>query len=653
MPEMVRRFRSFDAKLVREDGPTPESPKRNVIRMTASTSEPVKWGDWSEVLEHGEKSANTSNTRSLLLNHRAGMICGAVRSVRMDGKQSEVEAEILPDARMESGVLVSDAVESGALRGVSIGYSYDRADTDWDDNSRTLTVRQWRMDEVTLTALPADAGASVRELPAGVNTRSKEQPMPDPTDAAKAAADKVTAEREAAVKLAREEAVALTKDITVLARSHKLEAEPFLDMTREQANAAILKAISERNAKDFKDPESHAVPSQLTYDQADKLRDAVADAFVANAFGKPGAAGGNPVAARSLREIGVKYARASGIRGVNNWEREDAAHFILGENHMIRDRGIREAANITSSNFTAFTMLNAMTKVVVKGFEMAAENCIYPRIVATQTVPDFKTFTFGVLGTGNMTQVPENMAMPELIKTEFGLGDTVKFWGGTLSLTLQALVNDDTGMFERSLRAAGNVVQKTIEKRCIQRLLMGTSTSSDTSTWTSNTTSGGSLVYSTADLLAAARGKLGLVRAALINKVGLDGNPTGNVPKLLVCGPTNEQNAAGILMAAPGQTVANLASLGGLQIISTPFLELSSLTGNSTTSYYLGTDPQEGTGLVLSSLAGFENPTVQEYDAGSTGSRKWKFYKPFEISLVSGANTAGTTVIPAWQQGTT
>jgi hypothetical protein len=87
--------------------------------------------------------------------------------------------------------------------------------------------------------------------------------------------------------------------------------------------------------------------------------------------------------------------------------------------------------------------------------------------------------------------------------------------------------------------------------------------------------------------------------------------------------------------------------------VVTPWLEASTLTGFSTTTYYLIADPALVTGLVLSTVAGYESPQVQEYDAGAVGARKWKIWQPFEADLFWCANSAGTSLIPGAQQATT
>jgi hypothetical protein len=134
-------------------------------------------------------------------------------------------------------------------------------------------------------------------------------------------------------------------------------------------------------------------------------------------------------------------------------------------------------------------------------------------------------------------------------------------------------------------------------------------------------------------------------------KLGLDGNPLGNMTKFLLAGPTSGLYLAGILGQAPGQTVANS---GQFELVVSPWLESASVTGNSTTSYYAVSDPSIVTGLILSLITGYESPQLQEYDAGAVGARKFKAWMPMEADLFWYTGTDGSTkVIPGAQQCTT
>ena len=603
------------------------------IRMLASTDAPVRMGDWQEVLVHADGAVDMSATRALLVNHDPNQIAGTLRSCMVDGRACSVHATVSKAARLQSGMGVLEAVRSGALRGVSIGYTYSRGDTTWNKETRTLTVNRWRLLEVTLTPIPADSAASVRSLPFDEQhdpaAPEKENRM---SETAPAPAPSVDADA------IRNEA----REVAVLARSLGLDADKFVGLPREAAQRDMLAAVAANRANPV--PVAAVVPATITRDATDKAREAVVEAYAGRVMGET--ISGNPYAGRSIRGMAKRYASAIGI-DTRDWDNKDEAHFALGE--MNATPRLRDAANVTTSSFASFVFLDAITKVVAKGYEAGGQNLVYPVIAEKNVVPDFKASKIGGLGMGNLEETVENVAFPELAKSEGVFSSTAKMWGGTVSLTLQALISDDTGSFDRQLRQAGAIAQKTKEKRAIQKFLRGTATT-DASTWTNNTTSGSTLVYTSADTIAAARANIYRASVGMMNKIGSDGNPLGTIPKFLLCGPTNSLFARGLLQNVGGQIVANS---GDLQMLVSPYLELSTITGNSTTSYYLIADPMVATGLLETVITGYENVQVQEYDAGAVGARKFKLWLPFEFDLFSMANSAGTTIIPAAQQATT
>lgn len=658
MAEIFHRVRAMrDAEKPAADGK---------IRILASTDDAVSWGDWSEVLSHKDGAVDSSAARSLLINHKADQLAGGISSMVCDGRQMESDGEIDEDAMMQSGVSVRRAVEKGYLRGVSIGYSYERSDTVFDEQTRTLTVNRWRLLEISLTPIPADAKAQVRSLPFAADKApepitpaaipaavTKEVRVSDPDQKpipqGEKAADTVNlAKRDEGVRAA---AIQEAREISELARDHSLDASKYIGQSKTEASSAMLRDLAERN----KTKTPTITPAEVNVDQADKARDAFLGAISHNAGVRGGAfkdvQEGNNLRGNGVQHAIRKYAALMGIDS-SDWSKRDIAAFALGKPEMM-DARFGRAANVVSSNFPSFVFLNAVSKIVANGYEMGAASARYKRVVSDNTAPDFRSYYIGALAGGNLTQTAENVAFPELSKAEGAYNNTAKMWGATLSLTIQAIANDDTAQFDRLLRMAGAIADKTIDRRVFQKLLMGTSAVEATSTWTSNTTSGGSLVYTTADLAVAARGRLALVRAALMNKVGLDGNPLGTIPRYLICGPTREVEAQGIVGTAPGQIGPNTQpSISTMEVIATPWLEASALTGYSATSYYLLGDPNEVTGLVLTKVRGYENIQVQPYDPGAVAALNWKLWLPFEADLHY-LTVGSTATVAAAQQGTT
>lgn len=625
------------------------------ILLIASTENPVRRGMDTEILLHNPENVRLNRLRTFgtaLINHDIEQRVASIISAEVVNRKLQVRIKFGRTQKSQDAKLET---EDGILKGISIGYRIYGINV--DESTRTYTATDWEPFEVTLTPIPADDTVMIaRSLDAwnhltkstqNCSGNKKERTMADAMNKEEV---KPVTSPSVSDESVRAAIMQETREISTLARSVGLEPDGFIGLKIDEAKNAILRSLAEKN----KTPEPKAPAISLTVDQTDKARDAFACALAAQAgvrsaefdAGKQG----NPLVGKGINHAIRSYAKLCGINS-SEWSRKDAAFFALGRTELMEGSAQR-SVNITTGSFPNFVMLNAITKIVARGFEQGSAGARYRNLVEQQMVPDFKQFSIGALGTGVLQKTAEGLAFPELDKSEGVYNSTAKMWGGTLSLSLQALINDDTASFDRSLRSAGAIADKTIDRRVFQKLLMGTSSSESTSTWTSNTTSGGSLVYTTADLASAARGRLALVRAALINKVGLDGNPLGTIPRFLICGPTREVEALGIVGGAGPILSAGPSNAPSLEVVATPWLEASALTGSSTTSYYLLADPLETTGLVLSKINGFENIQVQPYDSGAVAAANWKLWLPFEADLVY-VSVNGTNTVAAAQQGTT
>ncbi len=412
------------------------------ISMLASTDDAVDWGGWREVLSHATGACDTTSARSLLLNHDPQWIAGGISAMQCDGRSLMSDASIDEDARMQSGVSVRKMVAKGRLNGVSIGYTYKQADTTWNEETRTLNVSKWRLLEISLTPIPADARAHVRLLPfeiadkkvpasqpaapaAATNERSA---MPDNANAAgsNAATNGDEATRAAEITKLRREAT--EAKLRSLAFEHGVPEAGSIDYAAYQDEASGLKDLLKRKAVKEKtpDPVAGVARTRVVSDALDKHRDAVTGAFALKAgFRNPKMQDGNHMLGFGIQDMIREYAEETG-NNTRGWSRKDIAYFALGRYDMMSRN-----ANVTSSNFTSFVMLNAVTKITAMGFERGYANARYKDIVSTQSVPDFKSFTVGALGVGNLSETVEDAPLPELSKAEATYSNTAKTWTGS------------------------------------------------------------------------------------------------------------------------------------------------------------------------------------------------------------------------------
>lgn len=634
---MYRRFFELKSREIAADG---EMPSRR--ELLASTDAPCDMYGWKEVLVHSDASIDTSSCRSLLLNHDSSMVAGKVGEYRVEGGELYSSYDVMPSARMESGVGVQEAIDFGALRGVSVGYTYNNKDCQIDEETRTVTVNKWRLLEISLTPIPADGTAGIRSFPTDIPKAAlaaipKEARMSEVPD--KAAADA------AAILTANKErdALALGVKLRDLASEHKIE-HGKLDFSKfasfEDGTRAIMAEMSSRSAE----PTTPAV--RVLVDQHDKIRDAAVNALVGRASGQGRKAGESQWHGRSINEIYRAAASAQGLRSAE-WDKRDLAQYVLTGAIPSGER----AANVTSSMFSNFVMANVLNKVVAMGWESSPSGINYEEITWRNEVSDFRAFRLGNLSMANLALTVENTSFLELDKAEGYYNGQLGMWGGTVSLTLQALINDDTGVFDRNLRSAGMIARRTINKEVYRKLLLGLAASTvTTADWTGNTTAG-SILYSTVDAIYNARTNLGLVQGALMQKVGLDGNPSGWTPSKIIVPTALMASTIGIMGQAPGGASVAAGSLG---VIASPWLDAASgLVGASASSYYLIADPSEGAGIAVTFLQGMDTPVVEEYDAGAVAARKWKIYLPFSVDLPNFTPASGSgLIIPGVQRGT-
>lgn len=635
--ELINLTRSRSME-ISEDIPA----ESNVIRMVASTRNAVQVrvsvdGEeqmWDEILEHEDASVDRSACRSLLLNHDPDNIIGTVRSISLDGMASMVEAEILPGARLATGVSVMDAVRSGALRGVSIGYRYrmDPEDLEIDATNKRLCVRKWRLLETTLTPIPADTAAGVRSLTLPVKVLDMDTPAPS-APASPVAPDVAALRAEA-------------KQVAAMARSLTLPADEFVGLPLADAQSAMIAAVAKRDADQGGKPAAKVVShiqvgeehhekaakravgallhtcgydfrrSDLVLDDGSKLSDLQANNSLRGATM-------TTVLRSTLEALGVRTA---------DLDNHALARIAVGK---------RDAANTSTGMLNSFVFANFVTKAVSLGHQMNTDALIHEKFVSRMVVPDYKQFVIGTLGMGNLVETVENAAFPEASKAEGVYNSQVKMFGLTVSLSEQAIASDDTGQFMKQVAQAGLMARKTKEREVLSKL-MAFSYSAP------NLTTTAGIGYTTADGIHAARTNLAATNAALATKIGTDGNPLNNFGRFLLVPPVLFEQAKGLVGAAPGQQ--NTTNLQ-FEVLTSPFLSLSTLTGNSATAYYVLADPMFATGVQLSTVAGFDGPRVEQYDPGAVAALKFKIYEPFVADVVS-HTYGGSTVVAGVQKAT-
>ncbi len=597
------------------------------IRLIASTNAPVDVGGYREILSHDAGAVSMESCRSLLLNHDSDQIIGGVRGLELRDGKLMATVFIVESARTASGTSIRELVKAGALRGVSIGYVRDLDKATFDERSNTLTVPKWSLRELTLTPTPADTRAQVvRSLPKSFTTApndivsdataapaasQKGSPMADENkpqentpDAAPKHDEAQRASEIAALRAREADFIRITK----LAESHGLRASDFIGKPVDQAIEAMLAAKAAKEVTDVKTERTGDIVLGAT--QAEKVN---AESVESLSTGK------------SVLSVARRHAAAMGLQ-THDMNNADLAAYVLGKDVPGSKRS--GPANVTSSNFNTVVLGNFMDKAVQNGF--SAGVVTYPAWTNRRVVSDFKTFAAGALDSGNLVSTAENLAFPELAKAEHSYSSALGMWGATISLTFQALVNDDLGEFTRMLNRSGQIAARTVEKEVVRVL--------EAMTWTGNLTS--ALALGTA-------GSLDAVRAAFAAKTGAAGEKLGNNPKYLLV-PACLRRAALLETTALVAGTTDARANTDISAIVNPFLAQAATAAQS--FYYLIADPNLVDTITVAFLQGNESPSIMEYDAGAVAKRSWKIMLPF-VAAPATATIGGTVFTPGIQQG--
>lgn len=670
-----------------------EQPKEsNKVRVIASTDNPVDWGYFREILLHKPDCVDVRAAATCLFNHNRNMPIGGIESCEVDGKTMTAVLDIDPEARAESGIKILEGIRKGWIRGVSIGYQYDMerdAQIVTENDVTTVTVRKWRLREISITPTQADVTAQVTRTQETIKTRSakstthtEEKAMNEAqraqlrltlramglseaeiNDILKRegltmetgldAANAIVAQRAAQnqhkneIEAARAEERARCLRITEMARAFDLDPKKYLEIKDEEKARAEMAKDHAENLKNAgknvsKNGNVRKNDVEVGTEECEKVRECAVNALLARTQGMKVAEDklqGNPFAGRRVTDIARMFAQRMGHVEAAQWSDREAAAFAIGVGRGVHEIRARNA-NVFSGAFDSYVLANVMDKAVVAGFKAFEQNMTYNLWTRIREVSDFKQVNGAALDVGNLVQTPEGSPFPELVKAEFGYNAALQMWGVTASLNEQVIINDDLAEFFSQVFRAGAIAQRTIEKEVYYQLETGT-------TWTDNTSSSAGLGTGASPTPA----NLDVPRKAFRNKTGPAGEKLGNVPKFLIHMP----DIALPVDIALGRVVNYSGVQASVRSSSMIPIEAPFLAGTSTT-YYLAGDPNIVDTMVILMLAGQMVPRVEEYDAGAVAAKKWKISLPFAAkSVVTSVNlAAGSTayIAPGLQKAT-
>ena len=246
---------------------------------------------------------------------------------------------------------------------------------------------------------------------------------------------------------AMEEERKRTSEITAMFRDFDVEGADeaiVLGKSVDEARAMVMDQLRARNA---------GVSVKMGESESDKFRAAAQDAVLMAAgiqVAEP-APGANELRAHSLVELAREALQREGLR----------ANF--GDNLELA----REAINSTST-FPAI-MSNLANKSVMNGFNEAETT--YQLWAGKGSNRDFKEATRVALSeAGDLELVPEGSQFKAMTFKEASARTKVATYGKLFSLTRQAIINDDLGMFSAIATRFGSAAKRLVNKMVYAQL---------------------------------------------------------------------------------------------------------------------------------------------------------------------------------------
>jgi hypothetical protein len=424
--------------------------------------------------------------------------------------------------------------------------------------------------------------------------RSKAAPV-TPTKPAAPSAD------EMAERAARAE---LHLDMLDLARSHGIELTRA-DLAKVAKREAGLDLILARKA-DAEKSQPAPIAGRVTIgaDAEDKKRAAAEDGLL-HALG---------YVAADAKNLGMRKGSPLEIvrhyTGAFDAGRDDLAK--IGCRYDLAHVQVR-GANQSAANFSN-VLANVFDKIALAGYNgIQSTHQLWTR---ERLVSDFKTFTDAAVINGLLgEQTAKGVPADEMNLGEKSVTGALAIFHRRLTFTYQDWRNDDLGEFARLLSDASGIAKKTEDREAYKALLGAT--------WTSNTTATAAVWDDTNQRFIF--NKLDAVLAAIQDRtVAANGEnvPLYAVPNVILAPnarATQLEVVAGI-KPANGVPVASPRGLS-LNVISSPWLSNSSLTGYSADDYFAIDTRLSPVVFVRDRFA--MTPTVTEKDAGMTPDRAW------------------------------
>lgn len=565
-----------------------------------SFSSETPYGRWfgDEILCHDEECINlerfNNGLGTVLFNHDRDAVVGHIEKVWLEDNRGKALVRFDTDEQSET---IFQKVQSGTLQGVSVGYAINRYEVLEDEDTKSTNgrfngpayvVTDWEPLEISIVSVPADptvgVGRSAEEIHTSIdtqedNTRMDQEKNLEVQEVKSAPVE--TGLTQADLQKAMEQERKRTSEITAMFRDFDVEGADeaiVLGKSVEEAREMVMDQLRARNK---------GVSVKMGESESDKFRAAAQDA-VLMAAGIPVA---EPAAgAQELRGYSMVEMARESLR------RESGSTVNFGDNMELA----RAAINSTST-FPAI-MSNLANKSVMVGFNEAETT--YQIWAGKGSNRDFKEAARVALSeAGTLELVPEGGQFKQDSFGEASARTKVATYGKLFSLTRQAIINDDLGLFSKIATKYGSAAKRLVNKMVYAQLTGNVKMQDNVALF--DTKHGN--VAGTGEALSVKA--IAKAITAMRRQKGIQGEATLNItPKYLVVPPELEMTAY--------QIVNSTAAVDGVNSgVANPykgrFIVVADAELTDPDAWYLVADATQHDTIEVTYLNGVETPRLE------------------------------------------
>lgn len=564
-----------------------------------SFSSETPYGRWfgDEILCHDEECINlerfNNGLGTALFNHDRDAVVGHIEKAWLEDNRGKALVRFDTDEQSET---IFQKVQSGTLQGVSVGYAIYRYEVLEDEETKSTNgrfngpayiVTDWEPLEISIVSVPADptvgVGRSAEEIHTSIdtqedNTRMDQEKTLEVQEVKSTPVETGITQED--LQKAMEQERKRTSEITALFRDFDVEGADeaiVMGVSVDEARAMVMDQLRARNK---------GVSVTMGEAESDKFRAAAQDA-VLMAVGIPvadAAPGAQELRGHSLVELARESLQREGLK----------ANF--GDNMELA----RQAINSTST-FPAI-MSNLANKSVMTGFNEAETT--FQIWAGKGSNRDFKEAARVALSeAGNLELVPEGGQFPHDSLGEASARTKVATYGKLFSLTRQAIINDDLGLFSKIATKYGSAAKRLVNKMVYAQLTGNVKMQDNIALF--DTKHGN--VAGTGEALSVKA--IAKAITAMRRQKGITGDATLNItPKYLVVPPELEMTAYQIVNSTAAVDGVNS---GVVNPYKGRFVVVADAELTDPDAWYLVADASQHDTIEVTYLNGVETPRLE------------------------------------------